>query len=77
MQEFAGKVTKRPFGSGSKSEHEAVYLETKDTSFVLRRQGGNPFSDPQLDRLVGKTIRCRGEPSNYTLTITGWTVLDG
>jgi hypothetical protein len=77
MQEFVGKVTKRPFGIGSKSEHDAVYLQTKDRSFVLRRQGGNPFSDPQLDRLVGKTIRCQGETADYTLIITEWTVLEG
>jgi hypothetical protein len=77
MQEFVGKVTSKPFGVGTKSEHDAVYLETEGRSFVLRRQGGNPFHDPQLDRLVGKTIRCRGEASNYTLIMTDWTVLDG
>jgi hypothetical protein len=77
MREFVGKVTKKPFGTGSKSEHDAVYLETKDGSFGLRRQGGNPFSDPQLDRLVGKTIRCQGEIANYTLIIAEWTVLEG
>jgi hypothetical protein len=73
MQEFAGKVTKKPFGRGSKSAHCAVRLETGEGSYVLRRVGGNPFRDAELDKLVGKTIRCRGEVSGYTLTITDWS----
>ena len=56
MQEFVGKVTKRPFGKGSKSEHDAVYLETGEKAYVLRRQGGNPFRDPQLE---GPSMFCR------------------
>lgn len=77
MQEFVGKVTKKSFGRGSKSEHDAVYLETADKSYVLRRQGGNPFYDPQLERLVGETIRCQGEASDHTLIIAGYSVLKG
>ena len=77
MQEYTGKVVRKPFGVGTKSEHDAVCLETGGRSYVLRRQGGNPFQDPQLDALVGKSIRCKGEVLNYTLIITGWTVLDG
>ena len=73
LQEYTGKVTKKPFGTGSKSAHDAVRLETKDGSFVLRRIGGNPFQDPELDKLVGKTIRCRGELLGYTLTISDWS----
>jgi len=75
LPEFIGKVTRKIFGRGSKSEHEAIYLETKHDRFVLRRQGGNPFYDPELQDLVGKTIRCTGRVSEYTLVISEWKVL--
>jgi hypothetical protein len=76
MQEFVGKVDKKLFGAGSKSEHDAIMLETTEGAFVLRRVGGNPFSDPQVDQLLGKTIRCQAEKSDYTLTMSDWTVLN-
>ncbi len=76
MPEFVGKVTRRLFGRGSKSEHEAVYFETGQNRYVLRRQGGNPFHDRELDRLVGKTVRCSGVVDDYTLTISDWTEID-
>jgi hypothetical protein len=72
MRQFVGKVIKKPFAVGSKSEREAVQLDTGQGSFVLRRVGGNPLSDPELDKLVGKTIRCEGELQGYTLTIVDW-----
>jgi len=72
MPEFIGKVSRKPFAVGSKSEHEAVVLATNRGEFVLRRQGGNPFFDPDLEKLVGKTIRCRGNPAGYTLVISDW-----
>jgi hypothetical protein len=40
---YSGSVVKRPFGVGSKSEHDAIFLVTKDGDYVLR-QGGNAFS---------------------------------
>jgi hypothetical protein len=75
MPEYVGKVTKKPFGKGSKSESEAIFLETGDGEFVLRRQGGNPFHDPELQKLVGKTIRCTGLARDYVLKISDWTEL--
>jgi len=67
---FNGTVVKKLFARGSKSEHEAVCLVTDQGEFVLRRQGGNPFSDPELDKLVGKQIRCEGQVVGYTLIIS-------
>jgi hypothetical protein len=60
ISEFRGKVTRKPFGKGSKSEHLAVVLETDGGDLVLRRPGGNPIRDPELEQLVGKTISARG-----------------
>ena len=76
MATFEGKVVKGSFGKGSKSEYEAVYLVTPTRRYVLRRQGGNPFHDEELLRIVGKRIRCSGTPSDYLLKVSKWTVLD-
>jgi hypothetical protein len=67
-----GQVVKKPFAVGSKSEHEAVMLVTAEGEYVLRRQGGNPFRDPTLDVLVGKSITCEGTLHGYTFTMSQW-----
>lgn len=64
--ELNGKVVKKKFGQGSKSQHDAVYLETDSGSFVLRRKGGNPFNDPELNKLIGEKICATGTISNYS-----------
>lgn len=76
MAEFIGKVTSEPFGTGSKSEHRAVYIETAQGKYVLRREEGNPFHDPKLDALVGKTVRCEGEVEDYVLLASRCSVVD-
>lgn len=59
---LTGTVVKKRFGAGSKSEHDAIYLSTEDgSSFKLRIPGGNPFRDPRLDCLIGKSITAFGE----------------
>ena len=60
-----GNVVRRRVGAGSKSERDAVMIDTADGSFVLRRQGGNAFSDPQLDALVGRPRPPRGHRDGY------------
>jgi hypothetical protein len=74
LAEFVGRVTRRKFGVGTKSEHEAVYLDTDRGSFLLRQVGGNPFRDPKIESLVGKRIRCRGEAFDYFIVMTGWSI---
>jgi hypothetical protein len=69
---FEGHVVKRPFATGTKSEHDAVMLVTDAGDYVLRRQGGNAFRDPELDRLVGKTIAAEGVVRGYTLIMSKW-----
>lgn len=64
---FEGSVVRRAAARGSKSEREAVVLDTDEGSFILRRQGGNAFSDPELDALVGHRVRARGYLSGTTL----------
>ena len=72
---LTGQVVKKPFGTGSKSEREAIMLETEEGLYALRRQGGNPFHDPELEKLVGKTIEVEGKVAGYTVLISDWTEL--
>jgi hypothetical protein len=70
MRTFVGKVVMKKIASGSKSEHVAVILKTASSEYVLRTAYGNPFHNPRLERLIGKTIRCKGEVTDYALIVT-------
>jgi hypothetical protein len=70
-----GTVAKRLVAPGSKSEREAVVLETSHGEYVLRREGGNPFRDPELEQLVGKRIRAVGRERQHTLVMDHWEEL--
>ena len=67
---YVGRVVKRPFATGSKSERNAVMLETPAGTYVLRRRGGNAFHDAELDALVGQKISAEGALHGYTLIIS-------
>jgi hypothetical protein len=64
---LTGAVVRGPFGAGSKSEREAVWLETAGRRLVLRRKGGPTFDDRALERYVGKRVKCDGFIVGYTL----------
>ena len=65
---LTGAVVRAPLGTGSKSEREAVWLETIDRRrFVLRRKDGPTFGDRQLDKYVGKRVKCDGFIVGYML----------
>ena len=72
---LSGRVIRKTFGKGSKSEHEAIYLETDRGEYVLRRRGANPFSDPVLQDLVGKTISATGTIKEYVFFVDEWEVI--
>ena len=74
--EIDGRVTKHLKSRGSKSERQAVFLETEEGSYVLRRRGGHPFVDEVLDNLVGKTIHCKGVLTEHTLIMSEWDEID-
>jgi hypothetical protein len=71
--ERSGRVSRSLVAPGSKSEREAVVLDSDGDRFVLRRMGGNPFSDPQLDDLVGKTVHAVGEVHGPNFIMSEWT----
>jgi hypothetical protein len=72
---YHGTVVRQPFSEGSKSEHQAVMLRTPHGSLKLRRPGGNPFRDPELEKLVGQEIDCDGEIHQGQLLLTRWNVI--
>ena len=67
VQGLEGIVTKAAFGTGSKSERNALWLETAQRPLVLRRKGGPSFGDSSLDAYVGQRVRCDGFVVGYTL----------
>ena len=74
--ELYGRVIKEPFAQGSKSERDAVMLDTGQGRYVLRREGGNPFADPTLDQLIGQTISGEGNLTGYTFIMSRWKILN-
>ena len=62
---ITGKVVLKKFGEGSKSEHEALHLESAKGSYLLRKQGGNPFNDTSLNKLEGKEVTATGFIDRY------------
>lgn len=74
---FTGNVVKKQWGKGSKSAHMAVALESGSSLLKLRRVGGNPFFDPELEKLVGKTIEAKGILLDQsTILVSSWQELD-
>jgi hypothetical protein len=65
-----GKVIEGSFAKGSKSEHNAVFLDTGEKQYRLKRRGGNPFFDETLHNLKGKTISAEGIITDYFFEIT-------
>ena len=64
---LTGAVVRGTFGTGSKSEREAVWLETDGRRLVLRRKDGPSFGDRTLDKYVGKRVTCDGFIVGYML----------
>ena len=73
---FRGQVVAQPIARGSKSERTAVMLKTPRRDYVLRREGGNPFLDPELDDLVGHTIEGEGIVHGYVLIMSKWRIVE-
>ena len=55
-----GRVARGPYGKGSKSEREAVFLETPAERYILRRKTGPVFGDTELVPYVGHQVECDG-----------------
>ncbi len=73
--QFQGTVSRAVVASGSKSEHRAVVLLLSEGTVKLRRPGGNPFCDPELEKLVGQEIVCDGDIQSGQLILSKWSVV--
>lgn len=62
-----GRVTQGEHGKGSKSKLEAVFLETAEARYILRRKSGPVFGDTELNRFVGHEVECDGFVVGTTL----------
>ncbi len=67
VEGIAGTVERGAFGAGSKSARNAVWINTPQGRFVLRRKDGPTFRDAALDRYVGKRVTCNGFIVGYSL----------
>ena len=55
-----GRVTRGLYAQGSKSEREAVFLESPEGRYILRRKTGPVFGDAELEQYVGHDVVCDG-----------------
>ena len=67
VEGLRGTVRRGPLGAGSKSEREAVWLDTAQGRYVLRRQDGPTFGDSALEAWVGREVACSGFIVDYVL----------
>ncbi len=74
---FEGRVLLRPEATGTKSEHDAIVLETRQGTFLLRRVGGSAYRDPELVKLINRQISCLGALHQGTLILTSWQIISG
>jgi hypothetical protein len=59
VEGVSGTVARGPF--------DAVWIDTPQGRFVLRRKDGPAFDDGALDRYVGKRVTCDGFIVGYSL----------
>lgn len=64
---IVGTVVTGPFGTGSKSERQGVWLETPEGRLALRRKDGPSYDDPVLAGHVGQRVSCDGFITDYLL----------
>lgn len=67
VKNVRGRVTKGRYAPGTKSEREAVFIETGSERYVLRRKDGPAFADGALERYVDHTVACDGFVLGTTL----------
>ena len=64
-ERLRGAVTRQMVRKGTASAHEAVVLHTDEgEELILQRISGNPFSDPETNKLVGRRVTVEGYRRN-------------
>lgn len=62
-----GHVSSGPYGTGSKSERKAVFIDTATQRYLLRRTQGPVFGDDELTQYLGHDVECDGHLLGSTL----------
>ena len=72
---ISGNVKRQRIAAGTKSDRVGVVLDDgAGRTYALRRAGGNPFSDPTMDDLVGKATTGTGIVAGDNFIMDGWDV---
>lgn len=69
IDKLRGKVSRGQYGTGSKSEHTAVFIDTEQGRYLLRRKGGSAFVDDSLSQYIGAVVECDGFLLDTTLLV--------
>lgn len=76
VEGLEGNVLRAPFARGSKSAHIAVWLDTGESRWVLRRKEGPAMGDASLANYVGQRVRCDGVIVAHTLLADTIVIVD-
>lgn len=60
VRNIRGEVSEGKYGEGSKSERRALFIDTQQGRFILRRKGGPAFADESLEHYLGRAVECDG-----------------
>lgn len=60
VENMTGLVVRASYAAGSKSEQQALWLESKAGRYLLRRKEGPAFGDKSIEKYVGKQVFCDG-----------------
>ena len=64
-----GHIIQGPYGKGSKSEHDTVFIETTYMRYILRRKTDSVFDDTKLKQYIGHDVECDGFLVGTTLLV--------
>jgi hypothetical protein len=76
IKQVRGQVTRGVYGKSTKSEREAVFIDTGRERYLLRRKTGPAYADKQLDQYVGRTVTCSGFLLGTTLLADAISVVE-
>jgi len=76
IKQLRGQVTRGVYGKNTKSEREAIFIDTGSERYVLRRKTGPAYADKQLDQYVGRTVTCTGFLLGTTLLADAISVVE-
>jgi|RhiMethySRZTD1v2_1073278.scaffolds.fasta_scaffold361556_2 hypothetical protein len=71
-----GHVTAGLYAKGSKSEHEAIFIETSHRRYVLRYKNDHAFNYDKLKQFMGHEVECDGFVVGTTLLAERIDIID-